>query len=86
MEKEKLELVGRAMWMVWSQIAGDLFECTGENEMDRNQVIEVVLDANRLESFTDGKVNEAVKEFVAKYNYEEMIAFAKTVFTSESYS
>lgn len=41
----------RALYHIWEQIAGDVFEACGEDTLRRDEVIELVLDASRPEHF-----------------------------------
>ena len=86
-KKDELEKLYGAFWNVWNYIGGEILECTGQNEVDRDTVIEVVLDANRLESFhsSDEEVKKILKHFRA-FSYEEQIEIAKGRFTFAMYS
>jgi hypothetical protein len=72
----------RALDQTLNCILPDLLECSGQDSIPQAEVIEVVLDANYLE--TNGQDSEAAAWIRAK-SYEEQEKFAKTVFTCKRY-
>jgi len=91
-EKELEKLYG-ALWQTWCYIGGDVLACQGKNEVDRDTVLEVVLDAGRLEQFAcKNERNDAEKleitdivKRLRKYSWEEQQEIAKGRFTCEMY-
>lgn len=79
MDKQKLS---QAMQRTWNAIGGDIIEAGGGSDVSRDTVIEVVLDANYLETYGDAP--EDVKAFRAM-SYDDQDAFALTVFTFSAY-
>lgn len=88
--KDELEKLYRALWQTWCTIGGDVLECTGKSEVDRATVLEVVLDAGRLEQFCGvnepekAEVQKIVKRF-REFSYEEQKEIAKGRFTYKTY-
>ncbi len=96
---DELKTIGTVARRVWNNIAGDIFEAMAYNEetspdaseLSRDNVIELVLDASRLEEelrHTKG-VDKALVQRVADDIYgkrSEVEAFLKTdVFTYSRY-
>ncbi len=73
--------IKEALLRTWDYIADDAL-CLYCGKMRRNDVIEMVLDADRLK--THGKDKEAVEAFW-KMNETKRETFLKTVFKSEWY-
>lgn len=48
--EQELKLID-AMRATWQAIAPDMFECIEEDTMTRDEVVEVVCDANRIQMF-----------------------------------
>jgi len=82
--EDELQKLYEALWHTWVTIADDIFTCTGKDEVDRATVIEVVLDADRLETLCN-KVDREIVERFRKLSYEEQIEIAKGRFTHETY-
>ena len=88
-EKELGKLY-QALWQTWCTIGGDVLACQGKSEVDRDTVLEVVLDAGRLEQFCDvnefdkAGIQNIVKHF-RTYSYDEQREIAKGRFTCEMY-
>lgn len=62
MNVESQKLLCGAMNRVWQYIASDVFAAVEQDELPRDEVIELVLDADRLETMAD-LPKELVKEF-----------------------
>ena len=81
--------MARALNRTWDIIAMDIFDCLeGKKVMKRAHVIEVVLDANYLESYGSGgsaEVEAEIKEF-RKLDYKTQVRMAKQVFLHQTYS
>ncbi len=93
LSREELKLLHDALWDVWNYVGGEVLDCTGQSEASRDMVIEVVLDADRLEMFCcknerdeDKKLNiiDTVKKF-RKFSYDQQKEIAKARFISEIY-
>lgn len=83
LEAEKIKIIHTAMWRVWEVIGGEFFQENNESFLSREEVIEVILDANYLESFGNCKA-DLLKEF-RKLPYEDQEKIAKQKFTLERY-
>ena len=83
LERDMKTRVHQAMGNVWNTIGGELFAEGSVNKVSREEVIEVVLDSNYLETY--GHDKEAVIE-LRKLPYEEQEKIAKMKFISEWYS
>ena len=83
MTPEQLKDIYKGLSWTWNAIAQDLFS-DGQPPMPRSHVIEVVLDADYLESY--GQVpKETLKEF-RKLDYKLQNKIAKEVFKAARYS
>jgi hypothetical protein len=73
----------------WEYIGNDIMQAVneeGRSYIHRDDLIEVVLDANHMDmAARNASEKEALKEF-DKLSYKEKIKFAKTVFISERWS
>ena len=74
--------IKRAMARTWEGIGGDIAAASGGAPIDRETVIEVVLDADRLT--THGHDKEAAQAFYAM-SREEQDKIAKEQFQYEFY-
>jgi hypothetical protein len=83
LEAEKIKIIHTAMWRVWEVIGGEFFQENNESFLSREEVIEVVLDANYLESFGNCK-SDILKEFI-NLSYEDQEEIAKQKFIHERY-
>lgn len=70
----ELETIGRAAYRVWNDIAGDIFSAIaaeGRDTLPRDEVIELVLDASRLEEqLREQKVGRDLLDRVAADLYK----------------
>jgi len=83
MTPEQIKQIEKGLNWTWGIVAQDLFS-EGQPPMPRSHVIEVVLDADYLESY--GQVpKETLKEF-RKLDYNAQIKIAKEVFRASRYS
>jgi hypothetical protein len=87
MTPEIKERVKQALRLTWDAIGDDVLRISVEmgegSTVDRDTVIEMILDANRPEMF--GQDREAIAEF-DKLSYKEQVQIAKEVFTASVYS
>jgi hypothetical protein len=72
-----------ALNQTWDTIAADIMECAGVDIMDRDEVVEIVLNANYLEMY-GGLDKETLAEFRAK-PYDEQVKLATKAFTYARY-
>lgn len=72
-----------ALNQTWQSIAYDILEANGGENMKRDEVIEVVLDANYLEMY-GGATAEQYKAFRA-LSYEKQKQVARDAFKSNLY-
>ncbi len=82
MTPEQLKELYRGMRRTWDYVAQDLF-CEPGFTMERDHVIEVVLDADYLE-YHGGVNKDIVKQFRA-LSYDEQNELAANVFTARRY-
>lgn len=77
------QIVKREASMVWSDCAYDLLAASGESELDRDTVVEVVLD--RYESHTDRDGRKAIA-WLRNKNHELPEAAVREVFKCDVYT
>ena len=82
MTPEQLKEITRGLYQTFQYVAQDLFQ-DGE-VMKRDEVIEVTLDADYLESY--GRVSKESLKLFRTLSYEEQIKIAETVFVHSRYS
>jgi hypothetical protein len=71
----------RIMWIIWEEIAQDAGDLSTNGILDQTEVIELVLDAGRLEMCGDpGRWVE-----FRKLPYQEQIEVSKQVFKYDTY-
>jgi hypothetical protein len=83
LDAEKIKTIQQSMWRTWEVIGGEFFEENNTTFLPKEEVIEVVLDSNYLESFGNCKA-DLLKEF-RKLPYEDQEKIAKQKFTLERY-
>jgi len=91
----QLDVVGRGAWMVYQEVGYDLAELNGGRGIPRNEVIEVVLDAGRLEQLLQQKakylradeadVKAAVAVLSKHDHYAELCGAMRLYFTAKRY-
>lgn len=82
-EKEFMNLKF-ALEATWQAIGADILAVVPEQSISRDEVIEVVLDADRLECYADEESKPVVETF-RTLPYPEQIAIAKKYFVFERY-
>lgn len=87
MNDELKQRIIKAMNRTWDAIGSDAIALTIEYErrswMKQDEVIEMVLDANRMDMYGDDA--EALTEF-NKLTYEQMIEIGKEAFPARRYT
>ncbi|RKZ95329.1 MAG: hypothetical protein DRQ40_03835 [Gammaproteobacteria bacterium] len=88
MKTETLNLIQAAAQTTWEAIAPDIISAIEADTVDREIVIEAVLDAGRIERFSaaflEPELTAALVEF-RSLAYCDQIAIMETVFTFSSY-
>jgi len=87
--KEQKDRLGRAAKSVWDYIGGDCLrameECGEKPILPRSQVIELVVDADRLPDELGRKKESDLLEFVQFAKYEEIVKALKPSFPFARY-
>lgn len=88
MEKEKVKILHSMMSRTWNVIGNDIFQSEGKTTMTRDEVVDVVIDANYLEmygSISNSKEEKHIIESFRKLSFEDQAAIAKEHFKHEVY-
>lgn len=78
-----VEKIKSGLYLTWNAIGGEIIESLGGESMSREEVIEVVLDANYLEMY--GRLDKADLDAFRSLPFNEQDRIAAQVFTYHSY-
>jgi hypothetical protein len=79
-EKKTIQEVLRRVWnAIGSDVVGEL------GTISRAEVIEVVLDADRPQDYTEGEAEREILRRFDKLSYDEMIEIARSAFPFARY-
>jgi len=84
--ESEIKLVHNTMQRTWDYIGSDMLEVNDGKAMPKSHVIEVVLDANYMETSNNLKPEE--KDIIKKFrqlSYKDQIKVAKQTFTFARY-
>ena len=81
---KELQEMKFAFEITWQAIGMDILMSSGMDSIDRDTVIETVLDADRLLAYCDNESKPVVEKF-QKLPYAERICIARNYFTFEQY-
>jgi len=74
--------IKRMAWRTWETIASDIIECVDESYLERDEVIEVVMDADYM--MYHGRDKEAY-EIYKGLPYEKQLEIMKNEFNCQRY-
>jgi hypothetical protein len=75
--------ISEALHRTWSIIGGDILQCEEVEQLPKEEMIDVVLDANYLEMY-GGLSEQQVKEF-RSLPHAQQVSVAREVFTYDYY-